>query len=377
MKAWRNLSKWTSEISSLCWSAIRTLWYFCWKERILGWWSSCKTRHWHCASNLFFTFRNRSPCTILHGVSTCSTLIRRVKKYLIRYLWWIDCCSWIAKNVSLCPRQIPCIRSGLGSTWIEDLERLLADWERVIIFHCQSARYLEILWILSLSHSFLQLLYLWSELLYRSVTFSQFISGEFVNSRLLGSTSWILLICTLSRWGNSSCLACSFRGSPLPWLVQKNSQRLESSCLWRSRTELSRKSALHSYFRTSDFASASIYFLCSSRNDFIEFSGLENLNWGSLFPWTCWCSEEHSSLSESVTWLDFLLLENNATGFSRTLRNWRRTWHQVFSYRVINSWSVRTYPSLLEVQWWSQQSTNLLVIQIRSRRGVAMLSAES
>ena len=89
----------------------RILWYFRWRERNHGWRSSCKTRHWNCASNLFFTFRDRSPCTPLHGDSTCSTLINRVKKSLIRCLWWFENCSWIAKNVSLCPRQIPYIRS--------------------------------------------------------------------------------------------------------------------------------------------------------------------------------------------------------------------------------------------------------------------------
>ena len=38
------------------------------ERRVHGWWSSCKTRHGNCASNLFFTFRNKSPCTRLHGV---------------------------------------------------------------------------------------------------------------------------------------------------------------------------------------------------------------------------------------------------------------------------------------------------------------------
>ena len=39
---------------------------------------------------------------------------------------------------------------GRGSTKINDLERLPADWEREIIFHCRSILYLEVL----LNHSF-------------------------------------------------------------------------------------------------------------------------------------------------------------------------------------------------------------------------------
>ena len=40
-----------------------------------------------------------------------NTLIRWVKNSLIRHLWWIEHVTWIAKNVSLWPRKIPCIRS--------------------------------------------------------------------------------------------------------------------------------------------------------------------------------------------------------------------------------------------------------------------------
>ena len=35
---------------------------------------------------------------------------------------------------------------GRGSTLLEDLEPLPADWEREIIFHCKPAQNLEILW---------------------------------------------------------------------------------------------------------------------------------------------------------------------------------------------------------------------------------------
>ena len=60
----------------------------------------------------------------------------------------VDDCSWIAKNVSLCPRQIPFIKSHdfvAARHFLEDLGLLPADWEREIIFHCKSPLYLETL----------------------------------------------------------------------------------------------------------------------------------------------------------------------------------------------------------------------------------------
>ena len=53
-----------------------------------------------------------------------------------------------------CPERFPVSQTnsmyqiavfGRGSTYIEDLERLPADWEREIIFHCKSIPHLEIL----------------------------------------------------------------------------------------------------------------------------------------------------------------------------------------------------------------------------------------
>ena len=55
-------------------------------------------------------------------------------------------------------------------------------------------------------------------------------------------------------------------------------------------------------------------------------------------------------------------------GFLRTLRNLKWTWHQVFHYRVINLWLFCTRFSLMQVQWWSQQSTNLLIVHVWFRR---------
>ena len=74
-----------------------------------------------------------------------------------------------------------------GSKKIEDVEKLLVDWERGIILHCKWVLYLGIL----LNHSYNSFFpatpvsVKWA--LFRSVAFSQFISGEFVNSHFLGS----------------------------------------------------------------------------------------------------------------------------------------------------------------------------------------------
>ena len=145
-----------------------------WRERIHGWWPFCKNRNWDCVSTSFFTFGDKGPWTPLHWDSPCGTLIRSVQNSLIRYLWWLEYCTWIAKNVSLCPRQIPRIRwLGRGSTLIEDLERLPADWEREKMLHCQFF-FLKFSWIIHAIDPFLQLLYLWSELLYRIMTLCQF-----------------------------------------------------------------------------------------------------------------------------------------------------------------------------------------------------------
>ena len=103
-----NLSKWSSDICSLCWSHIAG------KKEFMVDALLAKNRNMDRVSCLFFTFRDKSPCTPLHWDSTCGTLIRSVKNSLIRYLWWTEQCTWIAKNVSLCPRQL---RVSSGILW--------------------------------------------------------------------------------------------------------------------------------------------------------------------------------------------------------------------------------------------------------------------
>ena len=92
-----NLANWSSDICCLLFNH-RIVWNFRWLEGIHGWRPSCRHRHKCCAPNSFFTSRDKSPCTSLHWDCTCGTMIRRVKSSL----------TWIAKNVSLCPRRIPC-----------------------------------------------------------------------------------------------------------------------------------------------------------------------------------------------------------------------------------------------------------------------------
>ena len=79
--------------------------------------------------------------------------------------------------------QVACF--GRASTKIEDLEQLLADWETL----ATASRFnmLKLFWIIHRIHLFLQLLYLRSELLYRIMTFCQFLYWEFVNSQFLSS----------------------------------------------------------------------------------------------------------------------------------------------------------------------------------------------
>ena len=97
LKVW-GIIKMSSEIFS---PIILWISSFCWKKRIHGWRSPCKSRRWNSISIFVLHFRLQ---VLVHGRT-------RLKNYLIRCLWWIDHCSWMAKKVSLCPRQIPCIRS--------------------------------------------------------------------------------------------------------------------------------------------------------------------------------------------------------------------------------------------------------------------------
>ena len=61
-----NFSNWSSDICSLCCTA-REFCVIAAGEWIHGWRPSCRHQHWNCAPNSFFTFRDKSPGTLLHG----------------------------------------------------------------------------------------------------------------------------------------------------------------------------------------------------------------------------------------------------------------------------------------------------------------------
>ena len=158
-----NQMNWSSDICSLCFTAIELCGISAGRKEFMV---DGLLADIGIGPKSFFTSRVRSPCTYLHWNRTCGTWIRKVKN------------SLIAKNVSLCFRQIPCmgwllrwrlnIDCGLGMTAGWDCESVKNS---TVIRFCIS----KFSWIIHAIHPLLQLLYLWSELLYRIMTFSQFL----------------------------------------------------------------------------------------------------------------------------------------------------------------------------------------------------------
>ena len=123
--------------------------------------------------------------------------------------------------------------------------------------------------------------------------------------------------------------------------------RLEWTYFWSSRTEQSRKSALHSCFITSALASASRWSICSSRNNLTSFSDSESLVWASFSPWIDW-KRQGNTVSVGMRFLTQLsFVWERSCRSPRTCSETRWTWHRVFSEGVINSRSVCTCSSLL------------------------------
>ena len=143
-------------------------------------------------------------------------------------------------------------------------------------------------------HPLLQLLYLWSELLYRTMTL--FFCAE--NSSTHNSwplfkspISWILPIwvswSAFSFMTKSSCSrTCSLRDSAYPKWASSN--RWAQVFRWSSLVQVLRDPTLYSCFMSPDLAPASKWSLFPSRRDFATFTRLENLKNGSLLPKTCW-----------------------------------------------------------------------------------------
>ena len=95
------------------------------------------------------------------------------------------------------------------------------------------------------------------------MTFSQFISGEFVNSHFLSSQFSQFIF---SRFFTPIFYVIHFQTIGIELSLKITNRIVEKIC------------SAFFCFRTSDFASASMSSLCSSRKDFIKFSELENLN---------------------------------------------------------------------------------------------------
>ena len=283
-----------------------------------------------------------------------------------------------------CQKKFPCVPDnsvyhgacfGRGPTLIEDLAQLPADWEREIIFHCKSIVYLDILLNHSVIHPFLQFLYLWNDLLYRGMTFSQLVAQS------IHHISWIFRIrvsrSVFSRRANSSCCrACSLRDSSHPHFALSNSNRWEWACRWSSRIQVLRVSTLQSCFKISDFASASKWSLCSSRSDFTEFPDERIWITVRCFPKTCWCLREKSSLSENISWFDLFLLENNATCFSSLFGSWDE-----LDIESLTEWQTCDRSAFASRSCKSNGEASRARICSSSKSdsggGVAMLSAES
>ena len=137
-----NLSKWSSDVRIFCWSTIAGEKEF----TVDGLFAKF-------GIGIVFPLRSsplatKVPVFLCTGIP-CGTLIRSVQNSLIRYLWWLEYCTRIAKNVSLCPRQIPRIKWHVSvapqhrsRTW--NSCRLTGN-----VSHCKSIQYIEIV----LNHS--------------------------------------------------------------------------------------------------------------------------------------------------------------------------------------------------------------------------------
>ena len=169
-----------------------------------------------------------------------------------------------------------------------------------------------------------QLLYLWREFLYCSVTFSQFVPGEFVYSHFLSSSILPLHECfwvwvsrsTRSRWANSSwSLTCPFRGT-----IDFQTIGIKLSLIDHDKS--CRENLLYILafvLQILPLWPHNLYFLQQMISSIFR---LENLNRGSLFLTICWCSKERSSWSEVLLDSTFFCLKTaqRVSPYSPSLR---------------------------------------------------------
>ena len=164
---------------------------------------------------------------------------------------------------------------------------------------------------------------------------------------------------------NSSCSrTCPRRDSTHPWWVFSKSSRWAQACCWSSQTQLLRDFTLCSCFNSSALAWVSKCSPFPSRTDFATFAGWASLKTDSLLLETsavCSLFLWKFVLSQSILMWEPCMPHVPCADQVQTLR-W--TGHQVFSFRVINLRSFRTCFTFRQIPRWTQQSTNLFVVQV-------------
>ena len=281
---------------------------------------------------------------------TCGTWIRRVRNSLVTCLWWIEHRSSIAKNDSLCLRQVPCIKWHASvaaqhrpRTWNDCLwTGNVRNFSTVIRFYM-----LTFSWIIHAILPLLQLLYWWSELLCCIMLFSQFLYREFVNSQFLSSLQFSHFMSTCDLSISKCSLSLSWPvlpvvelalfeilhirnvHPPIPTAENKFAAEVHNASVQR----------FHFAFLLHEFR----YRFSKQVISVPKKKRFRNICWVResevrfVAPKTSWCLKGKSSLSENVSWFNLFLLENNATGrFPCTYLILRWTGHQVFSFSVIN-----------------------------------------
>ena len=204
-------------------------------------------------------------------------------------------------------------------------------------------------------HYFLQLLYLWSELLYRVMTFSQLCTehsstrNQFFHSMKTPDTR--MSKCFFSQrqfFVLSGLLSSRFFIAFLDWY-----NRFPND--WNQVVfEDYEKNCGETLLCILAFAPQILFLQAYNLH---VFQGINSLN--------VWIRESEEMFVVSfylkMLWRNFFFVgrcfltrhpfaSKERNGFHRTLRDLRWPWHQVFSYRVIHLWSVSTCFSLLQTQ---------------------------
>ena len=327
----------------------------------------------------FFTSSDRFPCTISHWVSACSPLIPGVKHSLIRCRCRIGYGTWTflmyrANKFHFSSRRLwsrLSIQQRLGT-----IAGWMGTWDK---FSTANRLYiLKLSRIIGLFLSFPQFLYLWSKLLKSNVTFSQFMPGEFVNSHFLSSLQFfhlmdisdasiskvLFLVEPILREVGPALIEIFF--CPIIYAVQFQTIRNElvfeiHECkCWEYHLYI-----LASRFRILLLRVDDLFVLQELFSQLLEDQG----TWRKFHLFlglidvlrTCLLCRKMFLTRLSFVWEH---CGKSPCTFSEVI--WTGLWD--FSERVINSWSVCTCFSLLQVQRWSQHIPYLIIVQIRFRR---------